>query len=96
MSVEETMGKYGFRISASCAGKATYTKWLKYNGKRAYIAVSDTSGENLPAALDEPVRVVIYESRSGNELEPGRDVDSLRSYLESLKESEGEKGLGET
>ncbi len=87
MSIEETMEQYGFRISASCAGKATYTKWLKHNGKRAYITVADMSGENLPSTLEEPVRVVIYDSRSGDELEPGRDVDSLRSYLESLKAS---------
>ncbi len=87
MSIKETMEQYGFRISASCAGKATYTKRFKYNGKRAYIEVSDTSGENLPVTLDEPVRVVIYDPMSGDELEPGREVDSLRSYLESIEES---------
>ena len=86
MSVEDIMEKHGFRLSASCAGKASYTKWVKFNGKRAYITVTDASGDELPNSLDEPVRVGIYDTRSGDELEPGQDISSLKSYLETLIE----------
>ena len=84
MNVEELMEKHGFRISASCAGTATFTKWIKYEGKRAYVTVTDTSGDALPTGLDDPVRVTIYDMRSGDELEPSKDVSSLKSYLELL------------
>ena len=87
MSVEEVMEKQGFRIAASCAGKASYTKWVNHKGKRAYVIVTDVSEEGLPSSLDEPVRVGIYDLRSGDELEASQDIDSLRSYLESLNGS---------
>ena len=86
MSLEEVMKTHGFNFSASCAGKGSYTKWIKHRGKRAYIAVTDASGEGFPATLDEPVRVAIHDLRSGNELEVPQDINSLRSYLESLAE----------
>lgn len=85
MSLEEIMKSHGFNLSASCAGKASYTKWIKYRGKRAYITVNDASGESFPSTLEEPVRVAIHDLRSGDEVEPGRDVSSLSSYLESLQ-----------
>lgn len=84
MSVEDIMEEKGFRIAASCAGKASYTKWVQYNGARAYVTVTDLKEEGLPASLDEPVRVGIFDVRSGEELEPYREVASLQSYLESL------------
>ena len=86
MSLEEIMKSYGFNLSASCAGKASYTKWIKYQGKRAYITVNDASGDNLPTILEEPVRVAVHDLRSGDELEPPQDISSLSTYLESLKE----------
>jgi hypothetical protein len=86
MSVEEVMEKHGFRIAASCAGKASYTKWIKYKGARAYVTVTDLSEDGLPGSLDEPVRVGIYDLKSGDEVEPFRDFSSLKSYLESLEE----------
>lgn len=86
MSVEEVMKTYGFNFSASCAGKASYTKWIKYQGKRAYITVNDVSGDSFPTTLDEPVRVTIHDLRSGDELEASQDISSLSSYLESLKD----------
>jgi hypothetical protein len=86
MTVEEVMQSHGFNLSASCAGKASYTKWIKYQGKRAYITVNDVSGDSFPTTLDEPVRVAIHELRSGDELEVPQDIDSLSSYLESLAE----------
>jgi hypothetical protein len=86
MSVEEVMESHGFRIAASCAGKASYTKWIKHQGKRAYVTITDVSEDGLPCSLDEPVRVGIYDLRSGDELEPLQDINSLKSYLESLDE----------
>ncbi len=86
MSVEEVMKTHGFNLSASCAGKASYTKWIKHRGKRAYITVNDASGDSFPNTLEEPVRVAIHDLRSGDELEPAQDISSLNSYLESLQE----------
>jgi hypothetical protein len=86
MNLEEIMKTRGFNLSASCAGKASYTKWIKYRGKRAYITVNDVSGDSFPTTLEEPVRVTIHDLRSGNEVEPYQDIGSLSSYLESLAE----------
>ncbi|MEW6388562.1 MAG: hypothetical protein AB1491_13695 [Thermodesulfobacteriota bacterium] len=83
-SIDEIMASHGFNLSASCAGKASYNKWIKYKGKRAYITVNDASGESFPTTLEEPVRVAVLDLRSGDELEPAQDIASLRSYLESL------------
>jgi hypothetical protein len=86
MTIEEMMKDHGFNLSASCAGKASYTKWIKYRGKRAYITVNDVSGDNLPTTLEEPVRVAVHDLKSGNELENSQNISSLGSYLESLGE----------
>ena len=86
MSVEEVMKTHGFNLAASCAGKASYTKWIKHRGKRAYITVNDVSGDSFPNSLDEPVRVAIHDLRSGDELEAAQDISSLNSYLASLSE----------
>jgi hypothetical protein len=86
MNVEEVMKTHGFNLSASCAGKASYTKWIKHRGKRAYITVNDATGDSFPNTLEEPVRVAIHDLRSGDEVEPAQDISSLSSYLESLPE----------
>jgi hypothetical protein len=86
MSVEEVMKGHGFNLSASCAGKASYTKWVKYQGKRAYITVNDASGESFPATLEEAVRVAVHDLKSGDELETPRNFSSLSAYLDSLTE----------
>jgi hypothetical protein len=86
MSVEEVMKTHGFNLAASCAGKASYTKWIKHRGKRAYVTVNDASGDSFPNTLEEPVRVAIHDLRSGDELEAPMDISSLSAYLESLEE----------
>ncbi len=86
MSIEEVMKTHGFNLSASCAGKASYTKWVKHRGKRAYITVNDISGESFPTTLEEPIRVAVHDLRSGDELETPQNISSLSSYLESLGE----------
>ena len=85
MSIEEVMKEHGFKISASCAGQAWYTKFVEHKGRRAYITVTDKGGEGLPASLEEPVLVGIHDVRSGDELEASRKISSLQSYLESLE-----------
>ncbi len=86
MGIEEVMSHHGFNLSASCSGKASYTKWIKYKGKRAYITVHDATGESFPTTLEEPVRVAIHDLKSGDEVEPGREVGSLSAYLAALQE----------
>ncbi len=86
MNIEEVMKNHGFNLSASCAGKASYTKWIKYKGKRAYITVNDASGDSFPTTMEEPVRVTLHDLKSGDELEVPQNVTSLSAYLESLQE----------
>jgi hypothetical protein len=86
MNIEEVMKDHGFNLSASCAGKASYTKWIKHNGKRAYITVNDASGDSFPTTMEEPVRVTLHDLKSGNELEVPQNISSLSAYLESLQE----------
>jgi hypothetical protein len=84
--IDEVMKNHGFNLSASCAGKASYTKWVKYNGKRAYITVNDASGDSFPTTMEEPVRVTLHDLKSGDELEVPQNISSLSAYLESLQE----------
>lgn len=84
MNIDEIMRKHGFRMSASCGGTASYTKTVHHEGKQAYIALTDEYEAGVPDSLDQPVRVGIYDAGSGDEIEPVHDIDSLRSYLESL------------
>jgi hypothetical protein len=84
--IEEVMKNHGFNLSASCAGKASYTKWVKYKGKRAYITVNDASGDSFPTTMEEPVRVTLHDLKSGDELEVPQNINSLSAYLESLQE----------
>ena len=85
MNIEEVMKDHGFNLSASCAGKASYTKWIKHKGKRAYITVNDASGESFPTTMEEPVRVTLHDLKSGDELEMPQNINSLSAYLESLQ-----------
>jgi hypothetical protein len=86
MTVEKVMKNHGFNLSASCAGKASYTKWIKYQGRRAYITVHDVTGDSFPNTLEEPVRVTIHDLRSGDEIEASREIGSLSFFLESLRD----------
>jgi hypothetical protein len=86
MSIDEVMTQHGFNFSASCGGKGSYTKWIKHRGKRAYIAITDASGESFPTSLDDPVRLAVHDLKSGDELEASREISSLSSYLASLEE----------
>ncbi len=82
MNVEEKLSEYGFRLSAGCSGKAAYTKFVKYEGKRAYISVTSLGSDGIPTTFEEPVRVVAYELRSGDEIGAGQEFNSLQEFLE--------------
>lgn len=84
--IDEVMKNHGFNLSASCAGKASYTKWVKHKGKRAYITINDVTGESFPTTIEEPVRVTLHDLKSGDALEVPQNVSSLSAYLESLQE----------
>jgi hypothetical protein len=84
MNVEEKLAEYGFRLSAGCSGKASYTKFVQHEGKRAYISVTSLGSDSFPTTFEEPVHVVTYELRSGDELGPGRDFNSLQEFIEKL------------
>ncbi len=84
MSLEETMSAYGFRLSAGCSGEAFYTKFVQSEGKRAYVNVTNRDGSGFPASLEDPVNVVTYDLRSGDEIGAPRLFESLSLYLESL------------
>ncbi|MGC8493436.1 MAG: hypothetical protein ACP5SH_17045 [Syntrophobacteraceae bacterium] len=86
MNVEETMTARGFRLSAGCSGEASYTKFVQYQGKRAYVSVTNADGKGFPASLEDPVSVVTYELRSGDELGPAMKFDSLSAYLSSVED----------
>ena len=86
MSVEDVMAEHGFRLSASCAGKAYFTKFIRHEGKSAYVAVTDATGEGFPSTLEEPVKVTVYDMRSGDEIGDAREISSLAAYLESMRE----------
>uniref|UniRef100_A0A7C5AMU5 Uncharacterized protein n=1 Tax=Desulfobacca acetoxidans TaxID=60893 RepID=A0A7C5AMU5_9BACT len=82
------MTSHGFNFSASCGGKGSYTKWIRYQGKRAYISVTDKSGESFPTSLEEPIRVSIHDLKTGEEVEPPREFVNLDAFLATLKEAD--------
>lgn len=88
MTLEELLAQHGFSFSASCGGKGSYTKWVKHQGKRAYISVTDKGGDSFPTSLEEPVRVAVHDLKTGEEVEPPREFASLKAFLDSLKEDD--------
>jgi len=87
MEVEKIMEDHGFSVSSSCSGFEWYKKTIKHQGKDAFITVTDAESSSLPASLDDPVVVELYDLDSGNELEKSRRFESLKSYLDSLVKS---------
>jgi hypothetical protein len=85
------MKNYGFEVSASCAGQAWYAKSIDYEGRRAYITVTDKQGKGLPQSVGEPISVTIYDLSSGDELEDSKKMNSLESFLASLGETEAKE-----
>jgi hypothetical protein len=86
MNVEDTMSAHGFKLSAGCSGEAFYTKFVQSRGKRAYVSVTNVEGDGFPTSLEDPVCVVVYDLKSGDELGPGRNFESLSAYLASIEE----------
>ena len=84
MEVEKIMEDHGFSVSSSCSGFEWYKKNIQHLGKDAFITVTDTQSSSLPASLDAPVVVELYDLESGEEIEKSRSFDSLKSYLDTL------------
>lgn len=87
MDLDKIMDAYGFSVSSSCSGFEWYKKTIRYQGKDAFITVTDHSVTGLPKSLDEPVLVEMYDMESGKELDKSRNFGSLKSYLETLDKS---------
>jgi hypothetical protein len=84
MELYKIMEEYGFKKSTSCSGFEWYTKRIEYNSVDALITITSNDEPRLPESLDEPVLVDITDRNSGNDLEPSRRFESLKSYLDTL------------
>ena len=84
MEIYKIMEEYGFTTSSSCSGFEWYTKSMKYKGVDALITITANDEPRLPESLDEPVVVDITGRKSGDDLEPSRRFESLKSYLDTL------------
>ncbi len=87
MDLDKIMDDHGFSVSSSCSGFEWYKKTIQYQGKEAFITITDPSATGLPKSLDEPVVVEMYDMESGKELGKSQNFGSLRSYLETLDQS---------
>jgi hypothetical protein len=83
-NVEAVMEEHGFRLSASCAGHASYTKTIPFKGRRALISVSEQGGGGVPGSMNDPVLVTVTDLRSGDDVEPFRTFSTLAEYVASL------------
>jgi hypothetical protein len=84
MELYKIMEEYGFKKSSSCSGFEWYTKSIEYKGIDALITITSNDEPRLPESLDEPVLVDITDRNLGNDLEPSRRFESLKSYLDTL------------
>ena len=84
MELYKIMEEYGFKKSSSCSGFEWYTKSMKYKSVDALITITSNDGPRLPESLDEPVLVDITDRNSGDDLEPPRRFETLKSYLDTL------------
>ncbi len=84
MSIEKIMAKYGFAASLSGGGCEWYTKEITYEGRNAFVAITDDGGLDLPQSLEEPVYVGIYDADSGDEIVEAKLSKSLKDYLDTL------------
>jgi hypothetical protein len=83
-NVEAVMEEHGFHLSASCAGHASYTKTIPFQGRRALVSVSEQGGAGVPVSMDDPVLVTLTDLRSGDDVAPSRTFSTLAEYLASL------------
>jgi hypothetical protein len=84
MELYKKMEEYGFKKSSGCSGLEWYSKSTKYKGVDALITITANDEPRLPESLDEPVLVDITDRKSGDDLEPPRRFESLKSYLDTL------------
>ena len=84
MEVYQIMEEYKFKKSTRCSGFEWYTKRIEYKSVDALITIIADDEPRLPESLDEPVLMNISDRNSGNDLEPSRRFESLKSYLDTL------------
>jgi len=84
MELYKIMEEHGFKKSSSCSGFEWYTKSIEYKSVDALITITSNDQPRLPESLDEPVLVDITDRNSGDDLEPSRRFESLKSYLDTL------------
>jgi len=59
MKVEELMEQQGFSLDEERWGE-WYTKIIDYQGEKAFVAITDENGSNVPKTFEEPILVGIY------------------------------------
>jgi hypothetical protein len=84
MELDEIMESYGFKTSSSCSGFEWYVKEIDYKGNAAFVTITAGDELHLPESMDEPVVVNITDRNSGDDIEPPKRFESLKSYLETL------------
>ena len=87
MELDKTMAEYGFEISSSCSGFEWYIRKIEHKGAEAFVTITSEDELHLPGSLDDPVWVNVSDLDSGNDLEPPRRFESLKSYLDTLNPS---------
>ncbi len=65
-----------------------FPKPTNYEGKDAFIAITLEDGGGIPETLDEPILVGIYDMETMDIIVDAKRVDSLKSYLETIQETE--------
>lgn len=83
MDTYEIMRAAGYEMHSSGGGCTWYTKMIKYDGKEAYVAVTDDDGLRHPESLDEPIIVGIYDVETGELMKPPQSFYRLKQYLGS-------------
>ncbi len=84
MSVEFFMNEKGFVAGSSGGGCEWYTKNFIYQGKPAYLAITDYGGMDLPTSTDETVIAGVYDMEDGEVIEQPKVYNSIQAVLETF------------
>jgi hypothetical protein len=78
------MKNKGFAASSSGGGCEWYTKDFIYQGKDAFLAITDNGGMDLPASIDEIVIAGVYDMETEEVIEEPKSYESLTTALEAF------------
>jgi hypothetical protein len=81
MELDKIIRQYGFSLSEH---DGYYVKEINYDGEPAFIYITGLKVCGVPQMLDEPILVMMYSSDFDEIREP-IEVESLRTYISSLK-----------